>query len=62
LFSIGYAFTPYIKYTPANSVVKSQKKRMDDLFALYDYDYRINFEDENYQTAVTLYRSKQKIR
>lgn len=59
---IGYAFTPYIKYTNANSVVKSQKQRMDNLFALYDYDYRINFEDDNYLTAITLYRSKQKVR
>ncbi|MGH1388176.1 hypothetical protein [Kordia sp.] len=59
---IGYAFTPYIKYTNANSAVKSQKQRMDNFFALYDYDYKINFEDENYQTAITLYRSKQKVR
>ncbi len=59
---IGYAFTPYIKYTNANSVVKSQKQRMDALFALYDYDYKINFEDENYLTAITLFRSKQKVR
>ncbi|MFK7747781.1 MAG: hypothetical protein AB8B65_05300 [Kordia sp.] len=60
--TIMYAFKPYIKYTNANHAVKSQKKRMDAFFALYDYEYRINFEDENYQTAVTLYRSKQKIR
>lgn len=62
MFFIGYAFTPYIKYTNANSVVKSQKQRMDDFFNLYDYNYDVNFEDDNYQTAVTLRRSKQKIR
>ena len=39
---IGYAFTPYIKYTNAHSVVKSQKKEMDNLLALYDYDYEID--------------------
>ncbi|QHI34966.1 hypothetical protein IMCC3317_03120 [Kordia antarctica] len=59
---IGYAFTPYIKYTNANSVVTSEKKRMDDLLQLYDYGYEINFEDENYQTAVTFHRSKVKLR
>ncbi|WP_420573347.1 hypothetical protein [Kordia sp.] len=59
---IGYAFTPYIKYTNTNSVVKSQKQRMDNFFSLYDYSYDINYEDENYLTAVTLRRSKQKIR
>jgi hypothetical protein len=29
---------------------------MDYLFALYDYDYTINFEDENPETAVKLFR------
>jgi len=60
--AIGYAFTPYIKYTNANSVVKSQKKRMDDFLQLYDYDYKINFEAENHLTGITLHRSKPKIR
>ncbi|AXG71185.1 hypothetical protein KORDIASMS9_03441 [Kordia sp. SMS9] len=59
---IGYAFAPYIKYTNANSAAKAQKKRMDTFFALYDYDYKINFEDENPQTAVKLFRSKRPVK
>ena len=61
-YLIGYAFAPFIKYTNANSVVKAEKKRMDNFLQLYDYGYEINFEDENYKSAVTLHRSKGKLR
>ncbi|MEM6687179.1 MAG: hypothetical protein AAF617_15465 [Bacteroidota bacterium] len=61
LSMIGYAFAPFIQFTNDKSVAKSQKKRVDDLLALYDYDYKINFEEENPEIAVKLFRSKRPI-
>jgi hypothetical protein len=52
-----YAFKPFIKHKNITSVIASQKKHMDYLFALYDYDYTINYKDENSETAVQLFRS-----
>jgi hypothetical protein len=56
IWLFDYAFKPFIKHKNIASVNASQKKRMDYLFALYDYDYTINFEDENPETAVKLFR------
>ncbi|PTX61634.1 hypothetical protein C8N46_104277 [Kordia periserrulae] len=56
--AIVYAFAPFYKYREANSVAKDKKKELDNFLALYDYDYEINFEKENPEAAVKLFRSK----
>ncbi|MEM6719664.1 MAG: hypothetical protein AAF611_10135 [Bacteroidota bacterium] len=63
MFVIGHAFKPFIKFTNAFSVVKSQKREMENLLALYDYDYNVIFEEEEeYEYAeIKLYKSKRPI-
>ncbi|WP_430408311.1 hypothetical protein [Kordia sp.] len=55
---IGYGFAPLVNYREASGAAKSQKDRLDAILKTYDYGYDINFEDENYLTAVTLRRVK----
>ena len=56
---IGYGFAPFVNYRETIGTAKSQKDRLDNILKIYDYGYDINFENEDYLTAVTLRRVKQ---
>lgn len=59
---LNNVFESYVRYNDANSTAKSQKDRLDNILKIYDYGYDINFQDDNYLTAVTLRREKEKVR